>query len=70
MSRQVFEREGRAYVRPVGRGVHFTEGDETYIEEAIEEMAAKAAGTLAPFGWSGYIRLKVRIEVEPDEDQS
>lgn len=63
----IYEREGRAYVRPIGRGVHFTDGDEEYIEAGIERMAAKVAGKRGQFGWSGYIRLKVRIEVEPEE---
>lgn len=62
----VYEREGRVYVRPVGRGVHFTDGDEDYIERVIEDMAAKASGQLAPFGWSGYAHLKIRIEVTPE----
>ena len=70
MPKQVYEREGRAYVRPVGRGIHFTDGNREYIEEAIEEAAAKAAGKLAPFGWSGYVNLKVRIEIELAEDES
>ena len=66
----VYERDGRAYVRPVGRGIHFTDGDEECVEDAIERAAAKAAGESAPFGWSGYVRLKIRVEVEIDEDQT
>lgn len=68
MSKQVYEREGEAYVRPVGRGVYFVDGEEDYIDDIVERMAAKAAGSLSPFGWSGYIRLKVRVEVELDPE--
>lgn len=54
---RIYDRDGRIYVRPVGRGVHFTDGDGAYLDEIIERLV----------GGDGYAHLKLRIEVTPEK---
>lgn len=52
-----YEREGRVYVRPLGRGTHFIDGDEAYLDDIMERLV----------GGSGYGYLRLHIDFEPDE---
>ena len=52
----IYDRDGRVYVRPVGRGVHFVDGDEAYLDEIVERLV----------GGGVYAHVKLRLEVTPE----
>jgi hypothetical protein len=50
---QALVKEGRIYVRPVGRGVVF-EDDDLYLDEAIEELVG---------GSNRYADVRITVEI-------